>query len=83
MPDSQVVAVANIRALMKKRGLSSNMLADRAGLARSYVAALLGARAVSSAGEPHSMTLRSLDKLAIALDVTVAELIAPASISSD
>jgi transcriptional regulator with XRE-family HTH domain len=52
---------------MRKRHLSSNHLADFAGMGRSSVAAILrGAQ---------SPTLKTLDKLATALDVKVADLL--------
>lgn len=59
----------NIRHLMKQRGLSGNKLADFSGLSRSYVAALLGERPLMKGRNPSQMTLATLDKFAVALDV--------------
>jgi transcriptional regulator with XRE-family HTH domain len=59
---------ANIKRLREAQGLSQEELADRAGLHRTYVSQL--ERAVKNA------TFLSLDKIARALGVPLAELVA-------
>jgi transcriptional regulator with XRE-family HTH domain len=58
---------ARVLALAKKRKLSQNLLADFAGLGRGNLSEILSGRV--------SPTLRTLGKLAAALDVQVSELL--------
>jgi transcriptional regulator with XRE-family HTH domain len=58
---------ANIKRLREAQGLSQEELADRAGLHRTYVSQL--ERAVKNA------TFVSLDKIANALGVSLAEMV--------
>jgi transcriptional regulator with XRE-family HTH domain len=55
--------------LAKKRGLSMNLLADFAGIGRGSLSDILSCRV--------SPTLRTLGKVAAALDVEVRDLLAP------
>jgi transcriptional regulator with XRE-family HTH domain len=57
----------NIRALAKKRGLSINHLADFAGISRGYLSTILRGQ--------KSPTLRTVEKIAEALEVEVGELL--------
>jgi ribosome-binding protein aMBF1 (putative translation factor) len=58
----------NIRLLRTARGWSQEVLAELAGLDRSYVGAIERAE--------HNVSLASVEKFAKAFDITVAELIA-------
>lgn len=66
------VLAQNIRALRKLRGLSQESLADLAGLHRTYVSDVERAR--------RNLSLDNLERLARALGVEAASLIAPHSI---
>lgn len=58
---------ANIRALRQKREMSQEELADRAGIHRTQLAAVERGR--------RNMTLKSLDRLAAALEVEASDLL--------
>jgi transcriptional regulator with XRE-family HTH domain len=58
---------AKVRALRSAQGLSQEELADRAGLHRTYISQI--ERAVKN------VTLVSVEKVAKALDVSLAELV--------
>jgi transcriptional regulator with XRE-family HTH domain len=62
---------AKITRLRDLRGMSLSALAEQAGLAKSYMAKL-------EKGEVENPGLRTLSGIARALDVTVADLLAPA-----
>jgi transcriptional regulator with XRE-family HTH domain len=66
MDDLHRQVVVRIRALARKRRWSANQLADFAGLGRGFVSEVLAGK--------KSPTLRTLAKLAAALDVPVREL---------
>ena len=57
----------NLRRLRKKRGLSQEELADRAGLNRNYVGMI--------EREENAPTVDALEQLAKALDINAAELL--------
>jgi transcriptional regulator with XRE-family HTH domain len=66
MDDVHRRLIANIRARAKGRRLSSNKLADFAGVGRGYLSDLLAGR--------KSPTVRTLVKIAAALEVDVRDL---------
>jgi len=61
-----------IRLLRVSRGWSQETLAEIAGLERSFVGAVERAE--------HNITVATIEKLATAFDMTVAELLAPCDI---
>lgn len=64
--NTQKVVTRSILKLAKKRKWSINLLADFAGISRGYLSILLRGQ--------KSPTLRTLEKIAAALEVEVAEL---------
>lgn len=60
---------ARIRQLLRKRNVSQNVLADLAGVGRGQMSAIINAQ--------QSPTVRTLKKLADALDVDPGELLPP------
>ena len=64
-----------VRELRKKRGLSQEALADATGLHRTYIGAVERAE--------RNLTLRSLERLALALGVPASELLKRAEKASD
>ncbi|HZP66399.1 MAG TPA: helix-turn-helix transcriptional regulator [Rudaea sp.] len=67
MDDFHRAVAERIRALIRKRKLSQNVLADLAGVGRGQMTAILRAKA--------SPTLRTLKKIADALEVDVRDLL--------
>ncbi len=66
MDDLHRQMIARVRALTRKKRWSANQLADFAGLGRGYVSEVLAGK--------KSPTLRSLGKLAAALETSVRDL---------
>jgi transcriptional regulator with XRE-family HTH domain len=60
---------ANLRRLRRERGLSQEGLADRCGLHRTIVGAVERAE--------RNISIDNIERLAIALDLDVAELLSP------
>jgi transcriptional regulator with XRE-family HTH domain len=67
MDDLHKLTVARIRAAARKKKWSANQLADFAGLGRGYLSELLAGK--------KSPTLRTLGKIAVALEVPVRTLL--------
>jgi len=65
--DSRPTVIKNIRRLAAERRLSMNRLADFAGVDRGNLSRIMSGK--------QSPTLRTLDSLAVALDVETAELV--------
>lgn len=65
---SHELLIANVEELAAQAGLSINRLADAAGISRSYLSAVMRGQKIP--------TMRTLDKLALALSVTPAYLVA-------
>ena len=63
------IVALNIRRIRKEQGLSQERLANMAEIHRTYIGAI-------ERGE-RNITLDSLDKIALALNVSVAELVNP------
>ena len=64
-----MILADNLRALRRQLGLSQETLADRAGLHRTYVGSI-------ERGE-RNVSIDNIERLAIALKVSVAELLQP------
>jgi transcriptional regulator with XRE-family HTH domain len=71
--DSALTAFGStVRALRQERGFSQEALADAAGIDRSYMGGI-------ERGE-HNVALINIQRIAVALDVTVAALMRAASL---
>jgi len=64
--DIHTTVINQIRHLAKKKGYSINLLADFAGISRGYLSTILRGK--------KSPTLRTIEKIAMALDVEFADL---------
>ena len=65
--DSHPIVTSRILELAKKKGYSVNRLADFAGISRGHLSNILRGRM--------SPTLRTLDRIALALEVQVRDLL--------
>jgi len=67
--DVEVLVIVRIRELAAKKGYSMNLLADFSGFSRGHLSRIMNRKA--------SPTLRTLKKIAAALDIEVAALLSP------
>src|SRR6185369_491709 len=73
MPETPITALfgASIRSLRFRLGLTQEELAERADLHRTYIAGIEGGA--------RNVSLKTVDKLARALEVSIAALLSPSS----
>lgn len=72
MLTSLINLARNLKDYRARRGLTQKELADKAGINRSYLASL-------ESGIQSNTSIRTVEKLAKALDVTVVDLLKPIS----
>lgn len=68
-PSARLRLAANMRAARKRLGISQEVLAEVAGLHRTYVGAIERAE--------RNVSIDNIERLAVALGLDVAELLAP------
>ena len=68
--DAHAILIARIDELASKHGYSINRLADAAGISRGYLSSVLRGK--------FSPSVKTLEKLALALNVPAYELLRPA-----
>ncbi len=67
--DAHAILISRIEELAEKRGFSINRLADAAGISRGYLSSVLR--------QKFSPSLKTLEKIALALEVPPFELLRP------
>ena len=67
--DAQVLFAANMRRIRKEKQLTQEQVAERAGLHPNYVSSV-------ERGE-RNLSIANIERIAAALDVTMAELVSP------
>lgn len=67
--DAHAILISRIQELAEKRGFSINRLADAAGISRGYLSSVLR--------QKFSPSVKTLEKIALALEVPPFELLRP------